>query len=83
MSSPIIMSAPPTAAEPSPGVACVAMASRKKAGLSSMRSSRPRISPRAAPLATRSSETISAMVSVMRSYIDCTQARRRSSRLEK
>ena len=51
MSSPIIISAPPTAAEPAAVVVdWVAMARRKKAGLSSMRSSRPRMSG-AQPLA--------------------------------
>ena len=53
MSSPIIMSAPPTASDPAAVVVdWVAMARRKKAGLSSMRSSTPRIRP-AQPLHRR------------------------------
>jgi hypothetical protein len=84
MSSPIIISAPPTAAAPAaPVVAWVAMANRKKAGLSSIRSSTPPMTARRRSKGGALSSNISTTVSLIVSYIDCTQALRSSSRLAK
>ncbi len=84
MSRPISIRAPPTAAEPAAFVlAWVAMARRKKAGLSSMRSSRPRTRARRRSVGAASTSITVAMVSNMESYIDWRQARSSSSRLAK